>query len=67
MDRLAPADKYRVQTRVCAGMAEGSPSPEIRRLWLELARHYDLAADAVRPRRAGDVAVDPDSWTRPRH
>lgn len=47
-----PAEKYRVQARVCAGMAEGSPSENIKRLWLELARHYELAAEAVLPRPA---------------
>lgn len=46
-----PADKYRLQAKVCAGTAEGSPSEEFRRLWLELARHYELAAEAALPRR----------------
>jgi hypothetical protein len=58
MYRLMPAEKYRVQARVCAGMAEGSPSEDIKRLWLELARHYELAAEAVLPRR---IAPDKDA------
>jgi hypothetical protein len=48
MDRLMPVERYRLQARVCAGMAIGSPSDTIRRLWLELAEQYERVAEAMR-------------------
>jgi hypothetical protein len=64
MYRLTPTEKYRVQARVCAGMAQGAPSEEIQRYWLALAASYERAADALRPKRPSNTATDsgPRPW-----
>jgi hypothetical protein len=62
MYRLTPVEKYRVQARVCAGMAEGAPSEEIHRLWLALAASYERAAEALRPKRSLTAETDSSRW-----
>jgi hypothetical protein len=63
MYRLSPVEKYRVQARVCAGMAEGAPSEEIQRQWLALAASYERVAESLRPVRR--MSAETESGPRP--
>lgn len=60
MDRLLPLERYRLQARVCAGMAVGSPSDAIRHLWLELAEQYERVAEAMRTKPGMSAPAQPE-------
>jgi hypothetical protein len=62
--KLATAEHYQLQAKVCFGMAETAPNDEIKFHWLALADGYARAAKLLelqQPPPEGDPSLRPPS------